>query len=140
MIVAVAGQPNVGKSTLFNVLTNRHVEVANWPGVTVDVHWGTREHEGYILRFVDLPGIYGFSALTIEEKIARRFILEARPDVLLILVDSLYPERTMYLAVQAVEIYDRVIIVFTKTDETHAHGVHINYEALSRKLGVPVVP
>ena len=140
IIVAVAGQPNVGKSTLFNVLTNRHVEVANWPGVTVDIHQGTREYNGYILRFIDLPGIYGFSALTIEEKIARKFILEARPDVLLILVDSLYPERTLYLALQAMEIYDRVIIVFTKTDETHAHGVHINYEALSHRLGVPVVP
>ncbi len=140
ILVAVAGQPNVGKSTLFNILTGRRVHVANWPGVTVEKHVGEREYNGYVIKFVDLPGIYGFSALTLEEKIARRFILEEKPDVLLVLVDSLNPERTMYLAIQALEMYTRVIIVFTKIDETHAHGIHINYTALSHRLGVPVVP
>ncbi len=139
IVVGVAGQPNVGKSTLFNVLTGRRVHVANWPGVTVEKHEGIREYMGYRLRFIDLPGIYGFSATTIEEKIARRFILEEKPDVLLVLVDSINPERTMYLAIQALEMYTRVIIVFTKIDETHARGIHINYEALNRRLGVPVV-
>ncbi len=139
IVVGVAGQPNVGKSTLFNVLTGRRVHVANWPGVTVEKHEGFRMYKGYRLRFIDLPGIYGFSATTLEEKIARRFILEEKPDVLLVLVDSINPERTMYLAVQALEMYTRVIIVFTKIDETHARGIHINYEALSHRLGVPVV-
>ncbi len=138
--VAVAGQPNVGKSTLFNVLTGRRVHVANWPGVTVEKHEGVREYNGYLIRFTDLPGIYGFSALSLEERIARRYILEEKPDVLLVLVDSLTPERTMYLAIQALEMYPNVIVVFTKTDETHIHGIHINYSLIEKRLGVPVIP
>ncbi|ADI31936.1 ferrous iron transport protein B [Staphylothermus hellenicus] len=138
--VGVVGQPNVGKSTLFNVLTGRKVHVANWPGVTVEKHVGERIYRGRRIVFVDLPGIYGFSATTIEERIARKYILTQQPDVLLVLVDSLNPERTMYLAIQALEITPRVILVFTKVDSVHAHGIHINYYALSSKLGVPVVP
>ncbi|ABN70664.1 small GTP-binding protein [Staphylothermus marinus F1] len=138
--VGVIGQPNVGKSTLFNVLTGRKVHVANWPGVTVEKHVGERIHRGRRIIFVDLPGIYGFSATTIEERIARKYILTQQPDVLLVLVDSLNPERTMYLAIQALEITPRVILVFTKVDSVHAHGIHINYRALSNKLDVPVVP
>ena len=137
--IGVTGQPNVGKSTLFNILTGRRVHVANWPGVTVEKHEGERIHRGYVLRFVDLPGIYGFSALTIEERIARRYILEEKPDVLLVLIDALNPERTMYLAIQALEMYPNVILVFTKVDETHAHGIHINYSLIEKRLGVPVV-
>jgi ferrous iron transport protein B len=138
--VGVAGQPNVGKSTLFNILTGRRVHVANWPGVTVQRFEGERIHRDRRIKFVDLPGIYGFSATTIEERIARQYILTQQPDVLLVLVDSLNPERTMYLAIQALEITPRVIIVFTKTDLVHVYGIHINYSALSHKLGVPVIP
>ena len=137
--VAVVGQPNVGKSTLFNVLTNNKVHVANWPGVTVEKHYGTRRYRDREIEFVDLPGIYGFSSLTLEERIARSYILSGEPDVLLVLVDSLNPERTMYLAVQALELTPNTILVFTKADATHARGIHINYEKLQRKLGVPVV-
>lgn len=138
--VAVAGQPNVGKSTLFNILTGKKVIVANWPGVTVERHEGWRKYKGYKLHFIDLPGIYGFSATSLEEIIARSYILGEKPDVLLILVDSTIPERTMYLALEALELFPRTIIVFTKSDLTHVYGVHINYEAIEKKLGVPVIP
>jgi len=139
IIVAVVGQPNVGKSTLFNILTRKHVIVANWPGVTVEKHEGWRDYKGYRIHFVDLPGIYGFSASTLEEIIARNYILSGEPDVLLVLVDSTMPERTMYLALEALEIFPKTIIVFTKSDLTHTYGIHINYRALSRILNVPVV-
>ncbi len=138
--VAVSGQPNVGKSTLFNVLTNNKVQVANWPGVTVERHEGRRVYKDYLIEFIDLPGIYGFSSLTIEERIARRYILSGEPDVLLILVDSMNPERTMYLALQALELMPKTILVFTKSDLVHVHGIHINYEALEHRLKTPVVP
>jgi len=139
IVVGVIGQPNVGKSTLFNLLTGRKVHVANWPGVTVEKHEGWREHHGYRLHFIDLPGIYGFSASTLEEVIARNFIVSGEADVLIVLIDSTAPERTMYLAIQALELFPRTIVVFTKSDLTHAHGIHINYEALANRLGVPVV-
>ena len=138
--VAVVGQPNVGKSTLFNVLTGRNVHVANWPGVTVEKHEGYRRHRGRLLHFVDLPGIYGFSASTLEELIARNYILSGGADVVLVLVDSLAPERTMYLALQTLEITPRVVIAFTKSDIAHSHGIHIHHDAIARRLGVPVIP
>jgi len=93
-----------------------------------------------LIEFIDLPGIYGFSSLTIEERIARNYILSGEPDVLLVLVDSINPERTMYLAIQALELTPRVILVFTKSDLTHVYGIHINYEALESKLHIPVIP
>ncbi len=139
IIVAVMGQPNVGKSTLFNVLTGRNVHVANWPGVTVERHEGWRIHRKYKLVFVDLPGTYGLSASTLEEVIARNYLLSKEPDVVLVLVDSTIPERTLYLALQVLEVFPKTIIVFTKSDLAHVYGVHINPQIFSHKLGVPVV-
>ncbi len=137
--VAVMGQPNVGKSTLFNVITGRNVHVANWPGVTVEKHEGWREHRGYELYFIDLPGIYGLSASTLEEVVARNYLVSGEPDVVLVLVDSTIPERSMYLALEVLELFPKTIIVFTKADLAHPHGVHINPHIIARKLGVPVV-
>jgi len=138
--VALCGQPNVGKSALFNVLTNKRVQVANWPGTTVEKHEGSMKYGDYIIEFVDLPGIYGFSSITLEERIARKYILSGEPDVILVLIDSIYPERTMYLAIQVAEITSRVIFVFTKSDLTHVHGIHIDYDKLENRLKIPVVP
>ncbi len=138
--IAIIGQPNVGKSTLFNILTGRKAHVANWPGVTVEVHEGETYFNGNKIRLVDLPGIYGFSTLSLEERIARNYILSGRPDAVIVLVDSLNPERTMYLAIQALEMTGKVVIGFTKSDAAHAHGIHINYDLISKRLGVPVVP
>ncbi len=137
--VAVMGQPNVGKSTLFNILTGRNVHVANWPGVTVERHEGWREYRGYRLHFVDLPGIYGLSASTLEEVIARSYLVSGEPDVVLVLIDSTIPERTMYLLLEVLELYPRTIAVFTKSDLAHPQGIHINPHALERRLGIPVI-
>ncbi len=137
--VAVMGQPNVGKSTLFNILTGRNVHVANWPGVTVERHEGWRNYKDHKLHFVDLPGTYGLSASTLEEVIARTYLLSGEPDVVLVLIDSTIPERTMYLALEVLELFPKTIIVLTKSDLAHTHGIHINPHVIERKLGVPVV-
>ncbi|RLG82852.1 MAG: ferrous iron transport protein B [Thermoprotei archaeon] len=137
--IAVMGQPNVGKSTLFNVLTGRNVHVANWPGVTVERHEGWRDYRNRRLHFVDLPGIYGLSASTLEEVIARSYLVSGGPDVVLVLVDSTIPERTMYLALEVLELFPKTIIVLTKSDLAHPQGIHINPHVIERKLGVPVV-
>ena len=137
--IAVMGQPNVGKSTLFNILTGRNVHVANWPGVTVERHEGWRDYRDHRLHFVDLPGIYGLSASTLEEVIARSYLVSGEPDVVLVLVDSTIPERTMYLALEVLELFPKTIIVLTKSDLAHPHGIHINPHVIERKLGVPVV-
>ncbi|MEM4481368.1 MAG: ferrous iron transport protein B [Desulfurococcaceae archaeon] len=138
--VAIIGQPNVGKSTLFNVLAKQHVIVTNWPGKTVERYEARIKYKDHEIILVDLPGIYGFSYLTLEERISRDYVLNERPDVVVVLVDSLSPERTMYLAVELLEMRRNVVLAFTKVDEAHSRGVHINFELLERELEVPVVP
>ena len=139
VVVAVAGNPNVGKSTLFNVLTGEEAHVANWPGVTVELKVGVREYEGRRICFVDLPGTYGISASSLEEVVAREYIVNGKPDVVLVLVDSTAPERTIYLALQILELTPRVVVALTKIDLAHSMGVHIHVDKLEEKLGVPVV-
>lgn len=138
--VALAGNPNVGKSTLFNVLTGETAHVGNWPGVTVELKEGVREYRGSKICFIDLPGTYGISATSMEEVIAREFIISGQPDIVAVLVDSTAPERTIYLAVQIMELVPNVLIVLTKYDEAHVKGVHIHVDKLEEYLGVPVVP
>ncbi|MGC9011842.1 ferrous iron transport protein B [Thermogladius sp.] len=138
--VAVAGQPNVGKSTFFNLLTKNRVLVANWPGVTVEKHEGFLEHRGYRIKLVDLPGVYGLSALTLEERISRSYILGGEADVIIALVDTTIPERTLYLPIQILEMFRNVVVAYTKYDMAHEMGIHINFDALEKRLGVPVVP
>jgi len=139
IIVAVAGNPNVGKSTLFNVLTGETVHVANWPGVTVELKQGIKKYKDKIIRFVDLPGTYGISALSLEETIAREFIVNGKPDVVLVLADSTAPERTLYLPIQILELTPKVVVALTKSDLAHSLGVHIHVDKLEAKLGVPVI-
>ena len=139
VIVAVAGQPNVGKSTLFNVLTGETARVANWPGVTVERKEGVREFRGKRICFIDLPGTYGISASSLEEVIAREYIVSGEPDLILVLVDSTAPERTLYLPIQILELTPNVIIALTKTDLAHGLGIHIHVDKLEAKLGVPVI-
>ena len=138
--VALVGQPNVGKSTLFNIIARGNAIVSNWPGTTVEISKSTVVHNEYELEFFDLPGIYGLTGVTLEERVARSFLLEARPDVAVVLVDSLNLERTLILALEVLEIKGKVVIAITKTDVAHSKGVHINYELLEKRLGAPVVP
>lgn len=137
--VALVGQPNVGKSTLFNVLTGESVRVANWPGTTVSKYEGEITYRGRKIHVVDLPGIYGLSTLTIEERIARKYILGGEADAYVVLVDATLPEKTLALALQVLEITPKVVVVFTKMDMVHSRGIHINLEGFSNRLGVPVV-
>lgn len=138
--VALVGQPNVGKSTLFNVLTQGNVIVTNWPGTTVERHVGLVKYRGLTLHVIDLPGTYGLTYSTLEEKITRDYILREKPNVIVVLVDSLAIERTMYIALELMELTDRIVIALTKTDAAHGKGIHINFEALEKALGVPIVP
>lgn len=139
IVVAVAGNPNVGKSTLFNVLTGKIAHVANWPGVTVERKEGEKTYKGRRICFVDLPGTYGISATSLEEVIAREYIISEEPDVVLVLIDGTAPERTLYLPVQILELTPSVVIAITKSDLIHRTGIHIHVDKLEEKLGVPVV-
>jgi len=139
IVVAVAGNPNVGKSTLFTILTGEIAHVANWPGTTVERKEGLKEHRGRKIRFVDLPGTYSISATSPEEIVAREYIASGEPNVVLVLVDSTAPERTLNLAVQVLELTPKVVIALTKADATHSSGIHIHVDKLEEKLGVPVV-
>ncbi len=114
--------------------------MGNWPGVTVELKMGVREYEGRRICFVDLPGTYGISGTSLEEVVAREFIVSGEPDVVMVLVDSTAPERTLYLAIQVLELTPNVVLVFTKTDEAHPRGIHIHYDKLEEYLGVPVIP
>ena len=140
VVVGLVGQPNVGKSTLFNVLTGGNAIVTNWPGTTVEKNEGRVLHRGYEVVIVDLPGIYGLSYLTPEERITRSFITSGAADLVVVLVDSLALERTLYLAVEIRELTGKVVVAVTKVDEAHSKGIHINYELLEKRLGVPVIP
>ncbi len=139
IVVAVAGNPNVGKSTLFNVLTGETAHVANWPGVTVELKTGERIHRGKKICFVDLPGTYGITASSIDEIVAREYIVGGEADVVLVLVDSTAPERTIYLALQILELTSRVVLALTKIDQAHSLGIHIHVDKLEARLGVPVI-
>jgi len=137
--VAVLGNPNVGKSTLFTALTHRISHIANWPGTTVEYKEAVLSLGEEEVTLVDLPGIYTLSGTSVEEAIARDYLLKGGWDALMILVDSLSPERTLYLAVHALEFTGRALIVLTKWDAAHGKGVHIHVDRLERILGVPVV-
>ena len=140
MKVALAGNPNCGKTTLFNALTGSNQYVGNWPGVTVEkkegiAHLGDRE-----LTVVDLPGIYSLSPYSMEEIVARDFIIGEGPDAIIDIVDATNLERNLYLTVQLLELERPMVLALNFMDEVHAHGDKIDIERLSRELGVPVVP
>lgn len=139
-LVAVAGSPNVGKSTLFNRITGGNVHVANWAGVTLQKFEGTLDYEGVKLRVVDLPGTYSLSARDIGEKIARDFIAKEKPDVLILVTDATSLEKSLYLVVDALELYGKVVVALNMMDAAEKRGIHVNVEGLRRRLGVPVVP
>ncbi|RLF63975.1 MAG: ferrous iron transport protein B, partial [Thermoplasmata archaeon] len=140
IVVALVGSPNVGKTTLFNVIAGEVGEVANWPGVTVTINIGRKEHEGKKLLIVDLPGVYSLVPQSAEERITRDFILREKPDVVLVVVDSISLEKSLYLAIQVLEMFPRTVIALNKIDIAHKRGEHVNVEKLSKLLGARVVP
>ena len=138
--IALAGNPNTGKSTVFNALTGGKQEVGNWPGKTVEKRWGKLRHGKEKADLIDLPGTYSLTAYSIEERIARNFIVEEKPDVVIDVVDASNLERNLYLAVQLMELGANVVIALNKTDIAKRRGFRINVKELSRLLGVPIVP
>jgi len=139
-VMALAGNPNVGKSTIFNALTGARQHVGNWPGKTVEQKKGYFELNGEKIEVVDLPGTYSLTAYSIEETVARDFIIKDKPDVVIDILDASNIERNMYLTLQILELTDRVVVALNKTDIAEAQGVEIDAEKLSQLLGVPVIP
>ena len=138
--VALAGNPNVGKSVIFNALTGARQKVGNWPGVTVEKKEGICEHKGKKMLIVDLPGIYSLSAVSIDEKIARDYLLNEKPDVVVSIVDASNIERNLYLTLQLIEMEANVVVALNKMDLAKSKGYRIDVRKLSAELGIPVVP
>ena len=137
---ALAGNPNSGKTTLFNALTGSTAHVGNWPGVTVDKREGVYKGGAEPVRIVDLPGIYSLSPYTPEEVIARNFILDERPDGIINIVDATNLERNLYLTTQLLETDVPVIVALNMMDSVDRSGDKIDVPALEGAMGVPVVP
>lgn len=140
IIVALAGNPNSGKTTVFNNLTGARQHVGNWPGVTVEKKEGSCSFGGYSLKVVDLPGVYSLTAYSPDEVVARNFIIEEKPDVVVDIVDASNLERNLYLAVQVMETGVPLILALNMMDEAEAKQYTIDVKALSSEMGVPVVP
>lgn len=139
LTVALAGNPNAGKTTVFNALTGSHQHVGNWPGKTVERKHGQFQYNGYQIEVIDLPGTYSLSAFSIEEVIARDFILNNKPDVVVVVVDASNLERNLYLVVQILELQTRPILALNMSDRAEKLGYKIDYEKLSALLGNPPV-
>lgn len=139
-VVALAGNPNVGKSTVFNALTGLHQHTGNWPGKTVTRAEGGFSYGDYKYKLVDLPGTYSLLSTSLDEEVARDFILFGQPDVTIIVVDATRLERNLNLVLQVLEITDRAVVCLNLMDEARRHGLQVDHRRLARDLGVPVVP
>ncbi len=140
VLVALAGNPNTGKSTVFNALTGLRQHTGNWPGKTVVRAEGSFSHGELRYKLVDLPGTYSLQAGSADEEVARDFILFGRPDVTVVVLDATRLERNLNLALQILEITDRVVVCLNLMDEARRHGIAIDVGRLEERLGVPVVP
>ncbi|NMA61973.1 MAG: GTP-binding protein, partial [Firmicutes bacterium] len=138
--IALVGNPNSGKTTLFNALTGANQHVGNWPGVTVEKKEGQFRFQDQIYTLVDLPGTYSLGAFSEDEIIARDYILQGHPDVVINVVDATNIERNLYLTTQLLEMGVKVVVALNMVDEARNHQMEFNLEALSKKLGVPIVP
>lgn len=139
-VVALAGNPNTGKSTIFNALTGLRQHTGNWPGKTVSRAEGGFEYGSYRYKMVDLPGTYSLLSTSLDEEVARNFILFGQPDVTLIVTDATRLERNLNLVLQVLEITDRAVVALNLMDEARRHGITVDDRSLARDLGVPVVP
>ena len=139
VVVALAGNPNTGKSSIFNSLTGSSQHVGNWPGKTVSRAYGTFEHGSTTVRIVDLPGTYSLNASSPEEQIARDYLISGESDAVVIVVDASNLERNLYLAVQVLEIGVPAVVALNMVDVVESQGANVDVNALSEHLGVTVV-
>lgn len=138
--IALAGNPNSGKTTVFNNLTGAKQHVGNWPGVTVEKKEGNLSFKGYNIKVVDLPGVYSLTAYSLDEVIARNFVVDENPDVVVDIIDASNLERNLYLAVQLLEMGAKLVVALNMMDVAQSRGYQIDVAELSRLLGAPVVP
>ena len=139
-LVALAGNPNTGKSTVFNALTGLRQHTGNWPGKTVVRAEGGFDLNGQRVKLIDLPGTYSLQAGSADEEVARDFVLFGQPDVTVIVVDATRLERNLNLVLQILEITPHVVVCLNLMDEARRHGIGVDVEELGRQLGVPVIP
>jgi len=137
--IALAGNPNSGKTTLFNMLTGSSQHVGNWPGKTVEKRSGRLSARGVQFEVVDLPGTYSLAAVSPEESLARDYLLDETPDVVILVVDAANPERNLYLTVQVLELGIPCVVALNMSDTAEARGLRIDQALLEERLGIPVI-
>ncbi len=140
IIIALAGNANVGKSVIFNHLTGMHQHIGNWPGKTIEKAEGTLHFKGYTIDIVDLPGIYSLSTFSIEELISREYIAIEKPDFVINVIDSSVLERNLFFTLQLIELETPLIVALNQMDMAKKKGIQIDHKKLEDVLGVPVVP
>lgn len=140
VLMALAGQPNCGKSTVFNTLTGANQHVANYPGVTVDKMYGSYRKNGIKVEVVDLPGTYSLTSYSLEERVSRNFILHDKPSVVVNVMDASNLKRNLYLTFQLLEMEIPIVVNLNMMDVAHRRGIEIDFDCLERLLGAPVVP
>ena len=139
LTIALAGNPNSGKTTVFNSLTGSRQHVGNYPGVTVEKKEGNLNYKGYEITVIDLPGTYSLTAYSIDEIVTRNFVVEEKPDVVIDVIDASNLERNLYLATQFMELEVPLVLAFNMFDLAEKQGLAVDKERLSELLGCPIV-
>lgn len=139
-LVALAGNPNTGKTSIFNMLTGARQHIGNWPGKTVERVDGQFSYDGEEFDLVDLPGTYSLNTSSPEERIARDFLVSGEPDGAVVVVDAANLERNLYLAIQVLEVGLPTVIAVNMSDVARSRGLTIDHGILSERLGTPAIP
>lgn len=140
MTIGFIGNPNCGKTTLFNAYTGANLKVANWPGVTVEKVEGAMKYHDMKIKLIDLPGTYSLTSYTMEEQVSRQFILSDEVDVIIDVVDASALERNLYLTLQLLELGKPVVVALNMMDIVEKRGMEIDLHRLPEMLGIPVIP